>query len=210
MIVKKKTLMTVSVVAVCLLILSTIFFFAFVKKPNYPDIQTPKPFLGPENAKIKIIDFSDLECPFCRMAHPVMMKIVKDFEGDVSYQFYSYPLSIHSHAMLASQGAECANDQGKFYEFIDAVYASTGNDNPPAESVLNKVAESLGLDMKKFSACLGSGAKEDAVLLDMSYGSYMRISGTPSIFINGEKLDNWQYDNFKKVVEDKLASLEQN
>jgi protein-disulfide isomerase len=83
------------------------------------------PIKGAANAKIKVMEFTDFECPFCERAFPTVEAIMKKYEGKISLEYRSYPLPFHPLAQKAAEGALCANDQGKFWEMRDAMFAAS-------------------------------------------------------------------------------------
>lgn len=91
------------------------------KKVNYGT----GPIKGAANAKIKIMEFTDFECPFCERAFPTVEAIMKKYEGKISLEYRSYPLPFHPLAQKAAEGALCANDQGKFWEMHDSMFAAS-------------------------------------------------------------------------------------
>ena len=199
--IKKKTLRLV--LAIIVIAIAIFVIVSIISKPTYPYISTPKPLLGNKDAAVRIVEFSDLECPACKRAHPVVKTILAEYSDKVSFQFYHFPLTtIHLYAFKAAEAAECANDQGKFFELIDAVYA---REEKPTKSVLTDVAEQLGLDTKSFNSCIDSGAKKNFVIADLQEASIRNLYATPTIFINDKKLESWEYDEFKSAVEEALV-----
>ena len=185
--IKKKTVKRVVYIIIFLLILYG--GYKLFAKPDYPDIDTPKPTFGDPNAAVKVIEFSDLQCPACKSAHPFVEQIKNEFGESISFQYYHFPLrAIHPYAQKAAEAAECANDQGKFWEYIDAAFAQS-------PSLQNKnlkiIASQLGLDTQLFEACLDSGAKRKAVEGDLRLGGVRDVQGTPTFFINNRKVENW-------------------
>lgn len=143
---------------------------------------------GPKDAKITVIEYSDLECPFCKSFHPTMKQLMSAYDGKIRWIFRHFPIvQLHSKAPKEAEAAECANEQGKFWEFIDKVYEVTpGNDRlDPAE--LPKIAQQVGVsDLAKFQSCLSSGKYENVVQADLQSGLDAGVQGTPASFINGE------------------------
>ncbi|MDO8740762.1 MAG: thioredoxin domain-containing protein [Candidatus Woesearchaeota archaeon] len=185
------------------IILVVLFFYLKnVNKPYYPDIYTPRPVLGNESARITITEFSDLQCPACKAAHPTVNRIMEEFKNDVKLEYMHFPLPMHQYAFKAAEAAECANDQGKFWEFVDKVHASSDD---PTPRKLKNYAKELSLDMKNFSNCLDSSAKASYVARDVREAKNMGVDATPTFFINGEKLSNWRYDIFKQKIMEEIA-----
>ncbi|MCX6767227.1 MAG: thioredoxin domain-containing protein [Candidatus Micrarchaeota archaeon] len=158
---------------------------------------------GDANASVTIIEFSDYQCPYCGAVEPTIEKVMADYAGKVKLYFKNFPLSFHEFAQKASEAAECANDQGKFWEMHDKLFADQG---ALAVTDLKKYAKDLGLDTAKFNACLDGGQKTAVVQADFDEGSANGVSGTPAFFINGELLVGAQpYSEFKTVIDAALA-----
>ena len=194
--IKKRTLVIFSIII--------LLFLAYkFTRPSYPDINTPKPIYGNENSNIIVIEFSDIQCPACTAANPVINQIKEEYKDKIRFQYYHFPLkSIHPYAQKSAEAAECANDQNKFYEYIDAAFAispdlSTKN--------LKIVAQQLSLDTKTFNTCLDSGAKKGTVQKDYEYGLLRGVQGTPTIFINDKKAENWGYETLKQIIDAEIS-----
>jgi protein-disulfide isomerase len=138
---------------------------------------------GNKNAKITIVEFSDIECPYCSRFHETMKQIMKAYPNDVRWVFKQFPLeSMHPFARKAAEGAECAGDQGKFWEYIDKLYE---NQSSLSNEYIKSAALEIGLNADKFNSCLDSGKFKDKVDADMKYGQSLNVRGTPGSFING-------------------------
>ncbi|MFA4818585.1 MAG: thioredoxin domain-containing protein [Patescibacteria group bacterium] len=169
-------------------------------KPFYPNINSPRPALGSDSAKVTVEEFSDFQCPACKAAETTVKEALNTFGDRIKFVYKHYPLvTIHTHAFPAAQAAECANDQEKFW-----LYHNTLFDQQPALSRSNliKYAQDLSLDMTKFTACLLSGAKASVVRDDMREGDKRGVNSTPTFFINGEKVDDWT--KLKELIQAKL------
>ena len=197
---KKKYLAYSIVVLIILLVLFLIF--RNTSQPYYPDIFTPRPVLGNESARITITEFSDLQCPACKAAHPTVNRIMEEFKNDVKLEYEHFPLPMHQYAFKAAEAAECANDQSKFWGFVDKVHASL--DDPTLRNLKN-YAKELSLNMKNFSNCLDSGAKASYVSRDIRGAENMGVDATPTFFINGGKLSNWKYEVFRQRIMEEIA-----
>lgn len=154
--------------------------------------------------KILIEEFSDFQCPYCSRAYTTIKKIQNDYAGKVQLKYLHFPLvQIHPNAQKAAEAAECAKDQGKFWEMHDKMF-----ENQQALSVdnLKAYAKDLGLDANKFNTCLDSGVKKAIVDKDQQDGVARGVSGTPTFFINGQKLVGAQpYESFKTIIDGILS-----
>ncbi|HLD88750.1 MAG TPA: DsbA family protein [Candidatus Nanoarchaeia archaeon] len=189
------------VIYALIILMVAYFVFKFVSAPKYPDIYTPKDILGNKTGKVVIVEFSDLQCPACARAHPVLKQIYREHINDISIEFYHYPLPIHEFGALAAEGTECANDQGKFWDFVEMAYA---NQKDLSKKSLKRIAEQIELNSTLFNSCLDSGAKRSIVNADTREGNLKNIKGTPTFYVNGRELGSWEYSNFKRTIENEL------
>lgn len=165
------------------------------------------PALGDKNAPVTIVEFSDFQCPFCARFHQqTFPQINEEYvkKGKVRFVYRDYPLPFHQFAQKASEAAECADEQGKFWEYHNKIFENQqglGADN------LKKWAVDLRLDTKKFNDCLDSGKMAAEVQKDLQDGSSYGASGTPAFFINGKLISGAQpYQAFKQAIDAELAS----
>ncbi|MBU0767109.1 DsbA family protein [Patescibacteria group bacterium] len=163
--------------------------------------------MGNPNGVVTILEYSDLECPACRVAHAgAIVPLMKKYGNVVRLEFKQFPLrTIHRFAMDAAESSECAADQGKFWEFIDIAYehqVDLGYD------ALLDWASQLQLDVPVFEKCWKSHAKRGVVLADYEEGRDLGVGGTPSFFVNGEKVVPG-FDTLSAAVEKVLKQYEQ-
>jgi len=167
--------------------------------------------LGNKDAKVKIVEFGDFQCPFCyRYFISDFAQILKEYvvTGKVYYSFHNYPLNIHPQAPKAAEAALCAADQDKYWEYHDLLFENqnlwSGNDNDV--QVFSTIAQGAGLDGAKLAQCITSGKYTDTVNKDIAAGDKKGISGTPTIFINDQKVVGAQdYYTIKQTIEEELA-----
>jgi protein-disulfide isomerase len=158
---------------------------------------------GDANAPVTIIEFSDFQCPYCGTVEPTIEQVMTDYAGKVKLYFKNFPLSFHEFAQKAAEAAECAGDQGKYWEMHDQLFA---DQSALAVSDLKGYAQKLGLDTAKFNSCLDTGAKASVVEADFNDGSANGVSGTPAFFINGKMIVGAQpYSAFKTAIDAALA-----
>jgi protein-disulfide isomerase len=141
---------------------------------------------GNKNAKITIVEYSDIQCPFCSRFHETMLQVMKNYPDKVRWVFRHFPLeSIHPYARKAAEAAECAGEQGKFWEYTDKLYANQASLNT---EYLSTAAEEVGLNTSKFDSCLSSGRMAARVSADLQQGQNLGVKGTPGSFINGKSV----------------------
>ncbi len=179
---------------------------------SLPEPATPKievaatgPSKGAENAPVTIVAFSDFECPFCSRVNPTIEQVMKEYDGKVRFVFRDYPLPFHAKAPKAAEAAHCANEQGKFWEMHDVLFA---NQKALEPADLKKHAGTIaGLDQAKFDTCLDSGKHAETVTRNMADGEEAGVQGTPAFFVNGTSLSGaLPLEEFKKVIDKELAA----
>jgi protein-disulfide isomerase len=144
---------------------------------------TGAPSLGPQNAPITLVEFSDFQCPYCIAAVPEIRAVLSAYPTQVKLIFKEYPLEIHSHAELAATAALAAHKQGKFWAMHDAMFASR---NLSRDNIL-VLAQKNGLDMKRFQADLDATDVHETLIRDIQDGDRAGVEGTPTIFVNGKR-----------------------
>lgn len=162
-----------------------------------------EPAKGPKDAKVTIVEFSDFECPYCaRFVTETLPSILANYGDKVQFAFRNFPLSQHPYAEKAAEAAECANDQGAFWQYHDLLFqnqtalvgivqADATNGVAQVVNNLKQYAASLNLDTATFNQCLDSGAGKAKVDVDTAalYDALQKAGvtqfGTPAFFING-------------------------
>ena len=152
--------------------------------------------LGDPNAAVKVVEFSDTECPFCKRFHPTMHQAIDEYgkDGRVAWVYRHFPLdSIHPKARKEAEATECANELGgnqKFWTYVDRLFEVTPSNNNLNPAELPNIAEFVGLDRAKFEQCLNSGKYAQHVADDLADATNSGGQGTPySVVIapNGKK-----------------------
>jgi len=161
------------------------------------------PSVGPKTAPVQIVIFSDFQCPFCSRVVPTIKEIEDKYKGKVRLSFRNFPLPFHDKAMPAAEAAAAANEQGKFWEMHDKLFANQQNlDRPNFE----KFAAEIGLNVDKFKADLDSGKEKTAVNADVQYANSLGGGmGTPTFFINGRKVAGaMPFASFATIIDEEL------
>lgn len=139
---------------------------------------------GDPDAAVTLIEYSDLECPYCKRVHPTFQQLLKDYDGKIRWVFRHFPIaSLHSKAPKEANAAECARAQGKYWEFIDLIYERTPGNNGLELAALPAFAEELGLDEPAFTACLDTDAFNDRVQRDLQDATKIGGRGTPHTLV---------------------------
>jgi protein-disulfide isomerase len=160
--------------------------------------------IGPENAKVTLIEVSDFQCPYCNRHSPTMEQIMDEYEGQVRRLWIHFPLtSIHPYAQKASEAAECAADQGKFWQMHDKMFE---NQSALAVDNLKNYARDLGLNTSSFNDCLDSGKYTSKVQSQARAAQAAGITGTPGTFVNDQLVKGaYPFDTFKQLIDAELA-----
>ncbi|MDQ6731348.1 MAG: Na+/H+ antiporter NhaA [Actinomycetota bacterium] len=139
---------------------------------------------GPQDARVTLLEYGDLECPFCGQAETAIREVLRDF-GEVRYVWRHLPLNdVHPHAQLAAEAAEAAAAQGRFWDMHDALLSH--QDRLTVRDLLAE-ADALGLDHDRFTADLRKRSGTDRIAQDVESADLSGVSGTPSFFINGHR-----------------------
>jgi len=146
---------------------------------------------GNKNAEVTIIEYSDTECPFCKRFHTSMQEVMDTYGTKIRWVYRHFPLDqLHSKARNEALATECANEQGKFWEYIDKVYEATPSNDGLDPAQLTQFAKDLKLNTTKFQSCMDSKKYAQFVSDQQADGETAGVQGTPfSIVIgpNGEK-----------------------
>jgi protein-disulfide isomerase len=155
------------------------------------------PTLGPADAPVKIVEYADYQCPYCKQMHPLIKRLREEFpKTQLIYE--DFPLPMHANAQKAAEAAHCAGDQGKYWEFHDAIFDYSGS---LEVSNLKSIAKTVKLDQASFDQCLDSGKRAGAVAMGQLQGKALGITGTPTFFINGHMVTGAaKYETLRDLV----------
>ncbi len=144
---------------------------------------------GNASAPVVLAEYADIECPACRAAHLTLnTPLLEKYGAQVRFEFRHFPLrNIHRYAMDLAEATECAADQGKFWEYVDLAY------DKQAELKKGSTVEwatQLKLDMDTFGRCTRSHIKREAILAEYESGRKLGVTGTPTYFVNGKRVES--------------------
>lgn len=154
------------------------------------------------SGEVVLVEFSDFQCPACQSVQEPLKQILKKYEGKVTFVYRHFPLiSIHKNAMVAAYAAEAAGLQGKFWEMHDLLFAkqSEWSDLSDPRDKFGEYITQLEIDLDKFKSDLVSQAVKDVVAVDILATTRYRLSGTPTFFVNGVKVEFGQIES--RIVE---------
>lgn len=164
---------------------------------------------GNPEAPVTLVEYTDFQCPACAAYYPILEQLAKEMGDQVKIVIRHYPLiQIHKNALPAARAAEAAGRQGKFWEMYDLLFANQAewsNADDPTKSIFAAYAGRAGMDSERFREDMGDSALDGKINEDRGTGNELKITGTPSFFLNGKKLENPRsLEEFKKAVEKAL------
>jgi protein-disulfide isomerase len=161
------------------------------------------PSKGPADTPVTIVEFSDFQCPYCRRLLPSLEQVLETYPRQVRLVYRQFPLNIHTNAQKAAEASLCAQEQGKFWEMHDALFA---NQQALAVEQLKTKAAALGLNTEQFDQCLDSSKYAAQIREDMTVGAAAGVNGTPALFVNGRQLNGAvPFTEIQKLIEDELS-----
>lgn len=171
-------------------------------EPLRIDVAADGPSRGSADAPVTIVVFSDFECPYCSRMRPTLDRVAETYGDRVRIVFRQYPLSFHPHALKAAEASLCADEQGKFWEMHDAMFA---NQKGLAVESLKEMASGVGLDAGTFGSCLDSGKYTARVESDLKAGVAAGVTGTPGTFVNGRFISGaMPFETLAEMIDDEL------
>ncbi len=161
------------------------------------------PRVGSASAPVQIVEFSDFQCPYCAKASEVMKEVVAAYGDRVSLTYRHFPLDFHDQAHRAAEAAECAEEQGRFWPFHDALFADRAS---WAGGDFSSVADRSRTELRDLTACLESGRHRATVDADLEAGRRVGATGTPAFFVNGIVIGGAQpFEAFAEIIDAELA-----
>ncbi|HVQ74467.1 MAG TPA: thioredoxin domain-containing protein [Candidatus Binatia bacterium] len=157
---------------------------------------------GPSGAPVTIVEFSDYECPYCKRTQGVIGQLMDEYPGKIRLVFKDFPLHFHPGARPAAEAARCAGASGRFWEYHDLLFVAQ-----PAFSRTDLLmyARRLDIDQATFAACLDAGRFRPLVQRDLEEGRALGVRGTPTFFVNGQRLVGAQpIESFREAVDQAL------
>ena len=160
------------------------------------------PFIGPEDAPITIIQFAEYQCPYCGKAGESIDRVLEEYKGKVKMVYRDFPLSFHDRAIPAAVAANCAGEQGKYWEMHKLLMS---NQSALSDSTLKAHAITLALDLEKWNTCRQDPEQAKEVQKDFQDGQKVGVNGTPAFFINGIMLSGAvPFPDFKEIIDREL------
>lgn len=168
----------------------------------------PDPTKGNVNATVHVVEYSDFQCPFCATTGPLLSRLATEFGDKISIEYNDFPLTtIHDNAFPAAEAAQCAFQQDKFWEYHDTLFlkqSAWSIERDPLD-LFKQYASELELDTEQFADCVQSHDTRASIREDMQEGAQADVSGTPTIFVNGNRVaDTQTYTAISAAVQEAL------
>ena len=162
------------------------------------------PSIGPEDAPVTIVEFSDYQCPYCASWYQQTFdRLIANYPGQIRFVYRDLPLPMHPEAIPAAEAANCAGEQGAYWKFHDALFSGQYD---LGRAAYEQYAADLGLEPAAFTACLDDHRTQDEVRADAADATRLGLTGTPSFVINGRILIGaLPFEDFKAIIDEELA-----
>jgi protein-disulfide isomerase len=172
--------------------------------PGALPIRADDPVRGNPGAPVTIVLFSDFQCPFCSRVEPTLARVEQEYGQKVRIVWKHQPLPFHPNALPAAEAAEAAREQGKFWPMHDRLFAAQQQLSP---DLYERVARELKLDVAKFQDATRSGRGKARIAEDQRIAAQVGANGTPTMFVNGEKVEGAvPFETLKAVIDRKLTA----
>lgn len=153
---------------------------------------------GNPDASVVLVEYSDLQCPACASFQPVVKDLLEQYGDAIRFEYKHFPLPIHPYAVQAAVAAEAAGQQGAFYEFHDKLFENQAvwSNSATPNVFFAQYAEELGLNVEQFQIQQKSSLLKNRVTTQFDEGRALNVTGTPTFFLNGEKMNFSTYQEF--------------
>jgi protein-disulfide isomerase len=162
------------------------------------------PSIGPADAEIVIIEFSDYQCPYCKKWHDeVYARLLEEYPKEIRFVYRDFPLGGHPEAIPAAVAANCAGEQEKYWEYYTALFSY---EYELGSEAYTQYASELGLNVNAFNQCIQENRYYDEVIADFEYAANLGVRATPTFFINGIPIEGaLPFESFKQLIDMELA-----
>ena len=197
------------IVATILILVGAVFFFSKMDSSSSSDSNSSTPvsqenqkllevvsddyIKGNKDASVTIVEYLDFECEACGAYYPLVKQLAEEFKNDVRFVNRYFPLPGHKNGLPAALAVEAAGKQGKYWEMHNILFDNQktwGEKQSPDPSIFEGYAKQIGLNMEQFKKDVSSNEVKERVNRDKNSGTKLGVSGTPTFFLNGEKIPN--------------------
>ena len=170
-------------------------------------IKPHSPILGPQDAPVTVVEFLDPECEACRAMYPITKKIMDEFPGKIRLVIRYMPY--HGNSIFAAHVLEAAREQGKYWETLELMFlkqAEWASHHDPQPEKLFEIIKELSLDVNKVKAVVESGKYNEMVQIDKLDGEKVGVEGTPTFYVNGQKVMRTGYEPLRAAIAEKIGN----
>jgi protein-disulfide isomerase len=207
-------------IILAVLVLGFVGFIAFQGKKdsnsagnNSSSAQASEHKIGAGNKGVTLLEYGDFQCTACGAYFPILQQVKEKYGDDITFQFRHFPIvQSHPNAMAAHRAAEAASKQNKFWEMHDMLYErqQVWSESQNISQIMEDYATELALNVEQFKTDYQSAEVNAVINADMDAGKALKVTGTPTFFINGEKVENpgRTLEEFTKTIDDAIAKAQ--
>lgn len=188
---------------IALLFVGAFYIASTAGEANNEGLEDLTHFKGNADAEVVLVEYSDFQCPACRAMYPVVSDLMDQYGESLRFEYRHFPIErAHPYAVQAAMAAEAAGQQGKFYEFHDLLFENqtTWSQSATPNVLFAEYAEQLELDMDTYKRHANASDLRDKVRAQQQLGFDAGVTGTPTMFLNGERMEYSTYDEFVAQV----------
>lgn len=199
----------VAIVTVALFV-AAFYFASGADERNNEGVQELTHVKGNPDAAVVLEEYSDFQCPACGAMFPIVSELMEEYGDQIRFEYKHFPIErAHPYAVQAAMAAEAAGQQGKFYEFHDLLFENqqTWSQSPTPNALFQQYATELELDMDQFRRHSNASLLRDKVMAQQAEGRDRGVTGTPTMFLNGQRM---QYSTYPEFLEQVARALDPN
>jgi protein-disulfide isomerase len=172
-----------------------------------PEVRGDDIRIGSDTAPLTVIEYSDFQCPYSKLFHSAIQKMIREYPNDIRFVYKHFPLPFHPQANNAALAAECANEQGRFVPYGDLLFAKQDDwGKSTGTGKFKTYASILGLERGKFNTCLDTKKYADKIVATTEEAKVFGITGTPGTFVGDHFINGAEtYDELKSIIDENLA-----
>ncbi len=167
---------------------------------------------GNKDASVTLVEYLDFECEACGAYYPVVKRLSEEYKDEMKFIIRYFPLPGHKNSMTSALAVEAAGKQGKYWEMHNIVFENQrdwGEKQAPDPKIFENYARQIGLDMNQYGKDVTSQELKDRIERDRKSGQSLNLQGTPSFFLNGERIENPRgYEDFKALIESAVSKAD--
>ncbi len=186
-----------------ILIGASVWYANTVSERNNEGVTVVAQTKGNPEGVISLVEYSDFQCPACAAFQPHVDSVLESYGQYINFEYRHFPLPFHALAEPAARAAEAAGQQGKFFEYADRLFANqaTWSRSPNPSGLFVSYAEEIGLDIELFERHMNASLLRDKIRADAQAGRDKGVTGTPTFFLNGERMQYTSFEEFRLQIE---------